>query len=97
MKNTTHVARSYFGGLIIDCKSLTTSPILFTKRLGNRVAHYLANLAFSLGEKFWIDEVPYQVDLLIASDINDSISLEGQMIYLILYVTFFYVIWSFIF
>lgn len=73
------------------CKS-ASSPVLFTKRSCNIVAHELANLAFSLGEKFWIDEVPYQVDLLIASDINDSISLEGQMIYLILYVTFFYVI-----
>lgn len=76
MKNTTHVARSYFGGLIIDCKSLTTSPILFTKRLGNRVAHYLANLAFSLGEKFWIDEIPCQLDPLVESDVIYSVIME---------------------
>lgn len=57
------------------CKS-ASSPVLFTKRSCNIVAHELANLAFSLGEKFWIDEIPCQLDPLVESDVIYSVIME---------------------
>lgn len=68
-RNKTSVAgMSYFAGTIQDCKVLNKNKLQFIKRAGNRVANDLTNLAFVVGEKYWIEKVPYQLDLLVASD-----------------------------
>lgn len=36
--------------------------------------HDLTYLAFVVGEKYWMDEVPYHLDLLTASDVHQSFS-----------------------
>ena len=49
----------------------------FIKRACNRVwlmNHDLTYLAFVVGEKYWMDEVPYHLDLLTASDVHQSFS-----------------------
>lgn len=42
-----------------NCKYFSNSPLVFIKRDGNKVAHQLVIIAFDLGERVWVEEVPY--------------------------------------
>ncbi|KAG5046935.1 hypothetical protein JHK86_016341 [Glycine max] len=61
--------RSLFHGLVEETRRLDpvagSQKLNFDKRQGNKAAHCLANLAFSLLDRCWIDKVPDQLDQIL--------------------------------
>lgn len=64
---------SILDSIPLDCRSLLSYfddvSLLFVCRSGYCTANALAKLPFSLGEFFWIEEVPQDLFSLVHSDI----------------------------
>jgi len=63
-----------FHGIVEDSRRFLVNShrknLLFTKRSRNQEVHCLASLVFTFHDVCWIEEVPFQLDQIIANNVS---------------------------